>query len=359
MNIGIIGGGQLGRMLVMEGRKLGFNFSVIDSTADSPAGRIADRSFQYENYQEFIEQSDVITFEFEHIDSRVLEAADLSGKLFPGKNAIMLKRDRADEKNFLKKIGVPTADFIVAEQRLELAEAVKSFDESVLKSASGGYDGKGQYRLSRNDPIDEIPDQKYVVEQKIDFDYEASAIFVSDIRGKVIMFTPSYNLNRKGILLLNRAPIADPGFRSIGEKIMHSLGYVGAMGIEFFVVDGKPMVNEIAPRVHNTGHHTLMGSTISQFEAHLRAITGLPLNEPELLSPSGIVNLIGRDIDSTTRSEILSIPGTVIYWYCKDSTRIGRKMGHVNVAALDEENLKNRMERVMEAFYGEDPEKYL
>lgn len=359
MNVGIIGGGQLGRMLVMEGRKLGFNFSVIDSNANSPAGRISDSSYSYDQYRDFIGQSEVITFEFEHIDSRVLEAAESSGKLFPGKNSIMLKRDRADEKNFLKGIGVPTAEFMVTETRQELSEAVKSFDHSVLKSASGGYDGKGQYRLKRNDKLDGVPDQKYVVEQKIDFDYEASAIFVSDRKGKVVMFTPSYNLNRKGILLLNRAPISDPGFRDIGERIIRSLGYVGAMGIEFFVVDGKPMVNEIAPRVHNTGHHTLLGSTMSQFEAHLRAITGLPINEPELLSPSGIVNLIGKDLDSATRSEILSIPGTVIYWYCKDSARKGRKLGHVNIASHDEASLKKRMDLVTRAYYGDDPDKYL
>ena len=359
MNVGIIGGGQLGRMLVMEGRKLGFNFSVIDSNANSPAGRISDSSYSYDQYRDFIGQSEVITFEFEHIDSRVLEAAESSGKPFPGKNSIMLKRDRADEKNFLKGIGVPTAEFMVAETRKELSEAVKSFDHSVLKSVAGGYDGKGQYRLKRNDKLDGIPDQKYVVEQKIDFDYEASAIFVSDRNGKVVMFTPSYNLNRKGILLLNKAPISDPGFRDIGERIIRSLGYVGAMGIEFFVVDGKPMVNEIAPRVHNTGHHTLLGSTMSQFEAHLRAITGLPINEPELLSPSGIVNLIGKDLDSTTRSEILSIPGTVIYWYCKDSARRGRKLGHVNIASHDEASLKKRMDLVTRAYYGDDPDKYL
>ena len=359
MNIGIIGGGQLGRMLIMEGRKFGFNFSVIDKSPVSPAGMIADKSYSYEQYRDFISGCDVITFEFEHIDGKVLEAAEESGKLVPGRNAIILKRDRSDEKDFLQNIGVPTARYSVSRNKKELSEAVMEFDHSVLKSATGGYDGKGQYRVDRHSDLKAIPDTKYVVEERVEYEYEASVIAVATKDGTMRMFSPSYNLNQNGILLLNRAPVTDSGFREIAEKIVNELGYVGAMGIEFFVVNGKAVVNEIAPRVHNTGHHTLVGSSISQFEAHIRAITGLPLNEPRLLSPSGIVNLIGRDLDDQTRRRILEIEGTQIYWYCKDSSRKGRKMGHVNVTAEDNETLKTNMDRVIHAFYGDSPERFL
>lgn len=359
MRIGIIGGGQLGKMIIMEGRKLDLEFLVIDAMKDSPAGKIADRSFQYDDYVEFVRESDVITFEFEHVNDAVLEAAERSGKLVPGINAIMLKRDRAREKQFLKGIGVPTAPFFVTEDKEDLRKAVDHFPMSVVKSAYGGYDGKGQYRISRGESLDRIPDGKYVVEEKIDFDYEASIIALGCRDGGVKFYSPSYNLNEKGILLLNRAPIDAEVLSGIAGKIIRELKYVGAMGIEFFMVNGKPMVNEVAPRVHNTGHHTLLGSSLSQFEAHLRAICNLPLENPMTFAPSGIVNLIGRGMDRPLMSRILEVENTVIYWYGKEEVRKGRKMGHVNLVADSEEKLRKNMESVLEIYYGKNREKFL
>lgn len=359
MRIGIIGGGQLGKMMIMEGLKLDFKFSVIDSSTDSPAGRIADNSYSYQDYRKFVKESDVITFEFEHVNEEVLDAAEKSGKLVPGINSIRLKRDRSKEKGFLRDIGVPTAPFHVAEDRKSLNEAINQFSESVVKSAFGGYDGKGQYRISRGESSDGIPEGKYVVEEKINFDYEASIIAVGCRDGSVKLFPPSFNLNRNGILLLNRAPIEADSLGNIAKVIIRELKYVGAMGIEFFIRNGKPMVNEIAPRVHNTGHHTLVGSSISQFEAHLRAISGLPLHNPQTFVQSGIVNLIGRGMEPSIMEQILQVKDSQLYWYGKDGVRKGRKMGHVNLTAGTEEELKEKIDSVIDVYYGKNPDSFI
>jgi 5-(carboxyamino)imidazole ribonucleotide synthase len=359
LRIGIIGGGQLGKMMIMEGLKLDFQFSVIDSSRDSPAGRIAGNSYSYEEYREFVNESDVITFEFEHVNEEVLDAADKSGKLMPGINSIILKRDRAREKQFLIDIRVPTAPFEVAEDRKSLNEAVSKFSESVVKSAFGGYDGKGQYRIARGQSTGGIPEGKYVVEEKINFDYEASIIAVGCRDGSVKLFQPSFNLNERGILLLNRAPIEVNSLGKIAETIIRELKYVGAMGIEFFIKDGKPMVNEIAPRVHNTGHHTLVGSSLSQFEAHLRAICGLPLHNPRTFIHSGIVNLIGRGMNPSIMEQILKIRDSQIYWYGKEGVRKGRKMGHVNLTAATEEELIKKIDSVIDVYYGKNRNSFI
>ncbi|MEM0155432.1 MAG: 5-(carboxyamino)imidazole ribonucleotide synthase [Thermoplasmataceae archaeon] len=353
--IGIIGSGQLGWMMILEGRKLGDEFFVLGGDQQDPASRIADRHFAYSEYREFVDECDVVTYEFEHVDENALEYASEQKKLRPGIEPVKLKRDRSREKQFLQAAGFPIPRFAIAESPEELKRARKDFGRCVIKAVSGGYDGKEQYYLKEDQDLPEgMPEQKYVIEDYIDYEYEASIIVSRSTRGEISAHTPSYNLNMNGILINNLAPTEDKGMLDIARKLVYTLNYVGVMGIEFFVVAGKPIINEFAPRVHNSGHHTLVGSSISQFEQHLRAITGLPVGSPELLSPSGIVNIIGTGLDSIKRNSILKIGSTQIYWYGKNDIRRKRKMGHVNCVSSTENGLKTKLGQVMAVVYGND-----
>ena len=352
MNVGIIGGGQLGWMMVLEGRKLGYGFNSIDSDFSKPGVRISDHGFTYHQYREFVDSSDVVTYEFEHVDDRVLDYADSMGKLRPGMLPIRLKRDRSLEKEFLRDAGLPVAPFTVVNSLEELGKASKEFDRSIAKSAMGGYDGKGQYPISPGRIPGDMPQGKYVLEEFVDFSQEASIIASRDIHGKMAFHTTSLNVNMRGMLVYNIAPFPDTGMKEIARKLLEKLDYTGVMGIEFFIRDGKPMINEFSPRVHNSGHHTLLGSSISQFEQHIRAIAGLPVPEPELLSASGILNIIGRQISEELKNRILEIPGTQIYWYGKDNAKKRRKVGHVNVVAGSVGEVKDRIDALIDIMYG-------
>jgi 5-(carboxyamino)imidazole ribonucleotide synthase len=356
LNVGIIGSGQLGRMLIMEGRKLPFNYYICDAEM-GPAARISDGYFPVERYREFVDKCDVVTFEFEHVDERPLLYAEEQGKLLPGMNAIELKRSRSREKRFFTNFHLPTAPYVISNFE-ELNKALDSFDHSVLKKSSGGYDGKGIWFADRPHLPEHLPPDEYVVEEKVDFDYEASIIACRGIDGEIQCHAPSFNLNKSGILIYNSAPCADAGMKEIAVKLLESLDYVGVMGIEFFVKDGKAMINEFAPRVHNTGHHTLHGSSISQFEHHIRAITGLPLSDARLLEPSGIVNILGIELSAEMLNSILKLGGTHIYWYGKE-VRHRRKVGHVNVNATTEGELSYKIEEVMNLLYSSNVEAFL
>jgi len=358
--IGIIGSGQLGWMTILEGKKLGDEYYVLGGTRYDPASRIADMHFPYEDYARFVDECDIVTYEFEHVNGEALEYADSMGKLRPGIEPIRLKRDRSLEKEFLRSNNFPVPRFDIAETVEDVARIRKDFGRCVIKTAAGGYDGKGQYFLKDGDPAPEgMPDQKYVVEEFIDYEYEASMIISRSTRGEISAHAPSYNLNLNGILINNLAPSDDSGMFEISRRLVQSLGYVGVMGIEFFIVNNKPVINEFAPRVHNTGHHTLMGSSISQFEQHIRAIEGLPVGTPELLRPSGIVNIIGTDLNNVRKLSILKLGGTQIYWYGKSEIRRKRKMGHVNCISDSREGIRVKIGQVMSVVYGNDLARFI
>lgn len=346
ITVGIVGSGQLGWMMIMEGRRLNLRFNVIDGAKTDPAARIADRFYERDDMRKFVDDCDVVTAEFEHVDRRILELADSQNKLIPGIDSIDLKQERIREKQFLKKIGVRVSDFQVTRNREEVAELSDSFDECVIKLSSGGYDGKGQFRKKRGETVD-IPEATgYVIEDYVNYDYEASIIASRTSGGKFYFHTPSINFNEDGILRYSIAPTDDFGMRAKASRIMNSLDYVGVMGIEFFIKDGDSIVNEFAPRVHNSGHHTLLGSSISQFEQHLRTILDFPQHEPELLTPSGIVNIIGKKIDRDLQESLLSIPGSRLYDYGK-AARPNRKLGHVNLTASSVLDLQEKVNMTM------------
>ena len=358
MKVGIIGSGQLGYMMINTMRRYPIEFYVIDDNK-GPSAFIADKFFDVSQYKEFVDSCDYVTYEFEHIDKNILEYADSKGKLRPSIKAVELKQDRSLEKKYLKDHGFPIADYEYAETYRDAFNKAKNFGKAVIKSCKGGYDGKNQYFIDSNSIFEEHPDIPYVVEKFIDYEYEASIIAVRDSNGKFYHFEPSFNYNQNGILIYNISPIGNTiEMIDIAKKLMDSLEYIGVMGIEYYVVDGKVVINEYAPRVHNTGHHTLTGSSISQFEEHILAVAGMGIVRPDLFVPSGIVNIIGTDIKEKI-DPLLNLGNTNIYWYHKNEVRGKRKMGHVNVYGESYNAVEQKIKEIIEILYGDRLEDFI
>jgi 5-(carboxyamino)imidazole ribonucleotide synthase len=359
MNVGIVGTGQLGWMMINEGRRLPHRYFVLGEPG-GPASRVADGAFAPEAYRRFVDKCDVVTPEFEHTDLRTLRYASRQGKLVPPMGALTLKLDRAQEKTFLRDRGFPLGEFHLARSPEEARRLARNLGRAVVKASRGGYDGRGQYYLGgpRPSPEEKLPAGEFVVEEYIDFDAEASLLGSRDREGRKLFHTPSFNVNRAGILLSNEAPCEDLGMRRIVSRLLDELDYVGVLAVEFFLVGGRALVNEFAPRVHNSGHHTLHGSSISQFEHHLRIATGLPVPAPVLFRPSGIVNAVGRELEGKLPAELLSLPETHTYSYGKAEVRRRRKMGHVNLTAPSRKVLRERTRRVVRILYGKDPSRF-
>lgn len=356
LKVGILGAGQLGWMMILEGRKYPFNYFVLGNK-DDPARKVADRFFTNEEYKKMIDESDVVTFEFEHVLNEALLYAEEKGKLLPRYNSVELKIERHKEKEFYKMKNFHTPRFFVANDGKEALEILrKEFNNyGVIKRSIGGYDGKGQYFIKndveRFNSIKEMK-EKFVVEEFVEFDYEASIIATSNGK-EVKCFDPTYNYNEKGILVYNYGPlenkIVSEKMKEIAKKLAKELNYIGTFAIEFFVKGNEVLINEFAPRVHNTGHFTLDAAYVSQFEQHIRAITNLELAEAKILKPSGMVNILG----------INKIPEEVLkygkmYWYGKEEVRKRRKMGHLNVVGDSIDEVKMKIEKIMKIIYKDE-----
>ncbi len=359
MIIGIIGSGQLGYMMIITMKRYPFKFYVIDREK-GPAGYIADKFFTTDEYKTFVDSCDYITFEFEHVDEKTLEYASSSGKLRPDIKTVELKRDRSLEKDFLQKNGFPIAQYEYHEDFESAFRAAKRMGRAVIKTCRGGYDGKGQYFINENTDSLKCQDSgPFVVEKFINYDYEASIIAVRGSNGNFQFFDPSFNYNKNGILIYNIAPLdGNNKMPEMAKKLMDKLGYIGVMGIEFYVTGNEILINEYAPRVHNTGHHTLLGSSISQFEEHILAVADLPIQKPVLFRPSGILNIIGTSIDDKIK-KILEMGGTNIYWYHKEEIRIKRKMGHINVFGDTFNDVNNKINTLMNLIYGNNLDNFI
>jgi 5-(carboxyamino)imidazole ribonucleotide synthase len=358
MKIGIIGSGQLGYMMINTMRRYDIEFYVVDDNK-GPSAYIADKFFDNSQYKEFVDSCDYVTYEFEHVNDDILEYADSQGKLRPSIKAVELKQDRSLEKKYLKDNGFPIADYEYAETYKDAFERAKKFGKAVIKSCMGGYDGKNQYFIDSNTEFEKYPDIPYVIERFIDYDYEASIIAARDVNGKFYYFEPSFNYNKNGILIYNISPVNNTlEMVEIAKRLMKSLDYIGVMGIEYYIKDGKAIINEYAPRVHNTGHHTLTGSSVSQFEEHILAISGMDIIEPELFVPSGIVNIIGTGIEDKI-DKILELGKTNIYWYHKNEIRRKRKMGHINVYGKSYKEVQEKINEILELLYHGKIEEYI
>ncbi|RUM23696.1 5-(carboxyamino)imidazole ribonucleotide synthase [Rhizobium vallis] len=342
--IGIIGGGQLGRMLAIAAARLNFRIIILEPQADCPAAQLANRQIvaAYDDpaaLSELAAACDLVTYEFENVPVAAAETLAARVPVYPPAKALEAAQDRLVEKRFLNGCGISTARFHAIDSQAELEAALQDFGgQGVLKTRRLGYDGKGQkvFRSAADSPdgayaaLGGVP---LILESFIAFEREVSIIAARATDGAVVCFDPAENVHRNGILHTSTVPAAIPpatadAARRSAEKILAALNYVGVIGIEFFVLaDGSLIANEMAPRVHNSGHWTEAACVVSQFEQHIRAVAGLPLGNAERHSDCVMQNLIGDDILAVP--DWLRRADTLVHLYGKSEWRPGRKMGHV------------------------------
>jgi 5-(carboxyamino)imidazole ribonucleotide synthase len=340
--IGIVGGGQLGRMLAMAAARLGYRVVVLEPEAACPAAQVAGRviAAAYDDEAALAELaglSDVVTYEFENVPVAAARMLADRVPVHPPPSALEAAQDRLVEKTALNGFGVETARFRAVDDDADLAAALDAFGgEGVLKTRRLGYDGKGQRVLRPRSATEGIHAAMggvpLILEALVPFEREISVIAARSADGSVAMYDPAENVHRDGILRSSTVPARiEPATaraaRDAAAAILHGLDYVGVLGVEFFVLsDGSLLANEIAPRVHNSGHWTEAACAVSQFEQHVRAVCGLPLGDPARHSDCVMENLIGDDLERVPA--LLSQAGTVIHLYGKAEARPGRKMGH-------------------------------
>jgi 5-(carboxyamino)imidazole ribonucleotide synthase len=324
--IGILGGGQLGRMLALAAARLGHACRVYDPDPACPAGQVARATAgawdDADALAAFSRDVDVVTFEFENIPLPALAA--LVGPVRPGPRSLEISQDRLAEKEFLQSLGLAVAPFARVDGPADLAAARARLGDGILKTRRLGYDGKGQVRLPSADPLGAIGHAPAILEALVPFRREVCA---------TVAFDPGENVHRDGILATTTVPAALTAERAatameIAARIATALGHVGVLAVEFFETETGLVVNEIAPRVHNSGHWTQDGCLVDQFEQHVRAITGWPLGDGRRHSDVTMTNLIGADVD--TAADWAARPGHHVHLYGKVEARAGRKMGHVN-----------------------------
>ncbi|SIQ15873.1 5-(carboxyamino)imidazole ribonucleotide synthase [Rhizobium sp. RU35A] len=342
--LGIIGGGQLGRMLAMAAARLNFRTIILEPQSDCPAAQVANRQIvaAYDDraaLDELAAACDVITYEFENVPVAAAEHLAQSRPVYPPPKALDVAQDRLTEKRFLNGCGIETARFHAIDSQEDLERALADFGgRGVLKTRRFGYDGKGQrvFRSAQDDAagayaaMGSVP---LILESFVAFEREVSVIAARATDGTVKAFDVAENVHRNGILHTSTLPArigpdtAEAAMRA-AERLLTALDYVGVIGMEFFVMaDGTLIANEIAPRVHNSGHWTEAACVVSQFEQHIRAVTGLALGNPARHSDCVMTNLIGDDMAAVPHW--LATPDVLVHLYGKSEARPGRKMGHV------------------------------
>lgn len=350
--LGMLGGGQLGRYFVLAARRLGYAVTVLDPDADSPAGQMADDHLvaDYSDAQalETLSRTCVaVSTEFENVPADTLSWLAQRVRVAPNAESVAVAQDRIREKNFFREHGLPMGAFQVIRTAADLQTA-DAFP-GILKRARFGYDGKGQARVADRaaaltawQSFDQVP---CVLEALVPLDLEVSVVLTRGVDGSVCAFPVAENQHTHGILDVSMAParissaLATQAVQ-IAATIAAQLAYVGTLGVEFFVSNGRLLLNEIAPRPHNSGHYTIDACVVDQFEQQVRALCALPLAQPQLLSPAVMVNLLG-DIWPAAASpdwaQVLATQGAVLHLYGKAAPRPGRKMGHLTVldASLD------------------------
>jgi len=342
--IGIVGGGQLGRMLAMAAARLGYRTAVLDPQADCPAAQVANLQIVAAycdpvGLSQLAAACQVVTYEFENVPVTAARTLAESVPVYPPPKALEVSQDRLEEKRFLASIGIPVARFAAINSADELADALLTLrGNGVLKTRRMGYDGKGQH-VFRNATIGEakavfekLGAAPLILEEFVPFKHELSVIAARGIDGTVVCYDPAENVHIDGILSTSTVPGKVSQNDSAAAKefagaLLQQLGYVGIVGLEFFVgPDGELLANEFAPRVHNSGHWTEAACAVSQFEQHIRAIAGLPLGNPNRHSDCVMENLIGDEVERA--SSLLVEPDLMLHLYGKTETRPGRKMGH-------------------------------
>jgi 5-(carboxyamino)imidazole ribonucleotide synthase len=347
--IGIVGGGQLGRMLALAAAELGFEVAILEPDVDPPAGRVAAHAITaaYDDpagLKALADLADVITYEFENVPAAAVAALQAMGAdVAPGPRALAVAQDRFEEKTFLNAHGAPTVDFRPADTAEQAVEAAHSLGAPVLmKTRREGYDGKGQmwveHAADAAAAFEKLGGRPVILEAACDFVRELSVIAARGRDGATAIYPLGENHHENGVLRRTIAPakaspaLADQAER-IAARILAGLDYVGVIGVELFELkDGRLLVNEIAPRVHNTGHWTQDGCETDQFEQHIRAVAGWPLGSTKAFARVEMLNLLGDEVDAWAR--YAAEPDTRLHLYGKREAKAGRKMGHVNRVKL-------------------------
>lgn len=353
--VGIIGGGQLGRMLALAGIPLGLEFVFLDPSHEAcarPVGKqiVADYD-ELMALERLIGETDVVTLEFENIPVAAANFVTQRGTLFPGPKALEIAQDRVNEKTLFGNLGIPTPPWRAVDSLDELRAAVAAIGlPAVLKTRRLGYDGKGQAVLRKPEDMDAawtaLGSAPLILEGFIAFQREVSIISVRSRTGELAFYPLSENTHENGILKLSLSRANDPmqtQAEAHARKVLEELDYVGTMGFEFFVTEQGLIANEIAPRVHNTGHGTIEGNATSQFENHLRAILGLPLGSTAARGASAMLNFIGA---LPNIKHALVLPDVHFHGYGK-APRTGRKVGHATLVASDEADRDQRLKSLL------------
>ena len=360
--LGMVGGGQLGRYFVMAAHELGYQVWVLDPDQDSPAGLIADRHLcaEYDDSAALAELARgcaAVTTEFENVPAETLAVLAEQVPVHPSAAAVSVCQDRIAEKTFLKTHGLPHGPFVEINSLEDLRGAPAHLFPGILKAARLGYDGKGQAvvddRATAEKAWVELGSVRCILEAKLPLDYEISVVLARGQDGCVKAFPSAENRHRNGILDVSVVPawgsacVTDNACE-VAEKLAGCLGYVGTLGVEFFVSRGQLVVNEMAPRPHNSGHYTIDACATNQFQQQVRALCGLPLGESRAHSAAVMVNLLG-DLwfggaiqKEPDWSALLEIPGLCLHLYGKQSPRAGRKMGHFTVVGDDAKQVYER-----------------
>lgn len=341
MKIGILGAGQLARMIALAGYPLGLDFVVLDPSPDACAGKLAEHLLgEYDDetlLTQLVSKSDVVTYEFENVPAKVARFLTEHTKVYPPPHALKVSQDRLLEKNFFRELGIATPDYITVESLEDLQQAAASLGyPAILKTRTLGYDGKGQALLKSETDLEpaweKVQGYHCILEAFVPFQREVSIIAVRSVSGEVKFYPLSENQHQGGILRVAECKADDPmqaQAEAYVSKLLNALDYVGVIALELFEVNGTLMANEFAPRVHNSGHWTIEGAETSQFENHLRAILDLPLGSTAAVGKAAMVNFIGG---LPKVEDVLAIPDVHTHWYGKEP-RNGRKVAHATVRA--------------------------
>ncbi|MDN5710236.1 MAG: 5-(carboxyamino)imidazole ribonucleotide synthase [Planococcus sp. (in: firmicutes)] len=357
--IGIIGGGQLGRMMALAAKEAGFKIAVLDPGMDSPTGQVADIQIvapfnDSEALEELAEVSDVITYEFENIDVDGLRHLTKIAYVPQGAELIGVTQNRIFEKQAIREAGVPVANYIEASTFEELKSRIETLDYPfVVKTARGGYDGKGQQIVENADQLSEaealFQNGDCVAEAFIDFTMEISVVIQRNTLGETAILPIGENIHKDHILHQTIVParVSEKTLtkaKKAAEAIAEHLQMVGTLAVEMFVLpDGEILVNELAPRPHNSGHYSIEATNISQFHQHIRAICRWPLRKPKLWSSAVMVNVLGEHVAPLT-TKIAHYPDWSIHLYGKDEAKYKRKMGHVTILTEDIDRTLNEID---------------
>lgn len=363
--IGFLGGGQLGRMTAYAARSMGYDIQVLDPEAACATRPVASRTItaKFDDVAAAVDlasQCDVVTLEIEQIHPDVLDAVAARTPLRPGRDAVYIIQDRIRQKQWLKAQGFPLGAFVAAQSADDIADIVRTHGPCIAKSTHGGYDGRGQVRLSEPEQGAEawnaLGSRPCLVEKRVDIHFELSVLVARSPSGAVAVYPPSRNHHTSGILTWAVIPavISDTmseRAQQLARAVAERLDIVGLLAVECFVTtDGDLLVNELAPRPHNTYHHSERGLGTSQFEQLVRAICDLPLGDPGVFAPSAIVNLLGDVWLQDSPPDVLhalAVPGTRLHLYGKAGARAGRKMGHLSAIGAD---AQDALGRVLESY---------